>query len=66
MVLTAGLNPWLVRNLIKGRISSAASTEYVMKTFPVKERGLKSLGRSPEEEIIMLINYVAYGTPQAS
>lgn len=39
--LTAGLKPWSVRNLTKGRMSSATSTEYVMKTFPVDRELVK-------------------------
>lgn len=33
--LTAGSNPWSDRNLTKGMISLAVSTEYVIKSFPV-------------------------------
>lgn len=35
--LTAGSNPWSVRNFTKWIISLAVSMEYVMKTLPVKQ-----------------------------
>lgn len=44
--LTAGSNPWSVRNLTKWIISLAVSTEYVMKTLPVKQKRCIELTRA--------------------